>query len=244
MLRFLELYFLIFLSYSMIGWCMEVVVKFFEYRRFINRGFLIGPYCPIYGIGALSVTFFLSGYSGRPVLLFVLSLTIATLIEYFASYIMEKVFHARWWDYSNDKFNINGRVCLATMIPFGILSLAVIYLGNPFFKRVYNMLNDKWLLGICIITGAFFAVDFVVSTIILVTFRQERDVCFARDDTEEMSQKVIKEAISKITWGQKRLIIAFPQLKHVGDKLKKNAKRAIDEYNRRIGLIKEKYYNR
>ena len=223
---------------------MEVIVKFVEYTRFVNRGFLIGPYCPIYGMGGLSVTFFLSGYKDKPILLFILSLIFATVIEYSTSYVMEKVFHARWWDYSNDKFNINGRVCLATMIPFGILSLAVIYLMNPFFIKIYDGFGDRLLFCICLFSGIAFLCDFVISTIILVTFRNERDTFFAKDDTEEMSQKVIKEAMAKITWGQRRLIIAFPQLKHVSDKLKKNAKRAIDEYNKRIGLIKEKYYNR
>lgn len=238
MFRDVGLYFLMALSYSVLGWCMEVVIKFIEYKRFINRGFLIGPYCPIYGLGALIVTLFLGGYKDRPILLFVLSVTLVTLLEYFTSYIMEKVFHARWWDYSNDKFNINGRVCMVTMIFFGILSVAITYVGNPFFIGLYDKLNNNVLFNVCIISGLVVVCDCIISTIILVKFRKDRDVFFAKDDTEEMSQKVIKEAISKITWGQRRLIIAFPNLKHVGDKLKRNAKRAIDEYNKKNRINK------
>lgn len=242
MVRDIELYFLIVISYSVLGWIMEVVVKFVEYKRIINRGFLVGPYCPIYGLGALLVTIFLGGYLDRPVLLFVLGLVVVTSLEYLTSVIMEKVFHARWWDYSNDRFNINGRVCLVTMVFFGILSLGVLYIGNPFFMKLYSSLSDKALFNVCLVCGIILLLDFITSTIILVTFRKDREAFFAEDNTEEMSAKVRKEAISKISWGQKRLIIAFPNLKHVGDKLKKNAKWAIDEYNRKIESVKEKYY--
>lgn len=236
-------YFLLFFSYAVLGWCMEVIVKFIEYKRFVNRGFLIGPYCPIYGMGALTLTFLLNDYKSNPVLLFLLGTLIASVIEYVTSWLMEKIFNARWWDYSNDRFNINGRVCLATMIPFGLLGLLILYVLNPIFMNVYSKLSYFSRINICAGVGILFMIDMVVSTVILFTFRNDSKKFFSKDNTEEMSYKV-KEVLSKLTWGQKRLIIAFPHLKHVGNKLKENAKGAIDRYNKVIDAIKDRYYNR
>ena len=128
-----EVYVLLFFTYAIIGWVMEVTVKYIQYKRFINRGFLIGPYLPIYGAGGILITLFLKRYLNDPIALFVFGMIICTILEYITSFVMEKLFHARWWDYSNKKFNINGRVCLGTMIPFGLLGLLIMYVLNPFF---------------------------------------------------------------------------------------------------------------
>ena len=114
-------YFLLFFFCSMLGWLMEVTCKLFQFHRFINRGFLIGPYCPIYGFGAVFVTLLLSGFSDHPIAVFLLAMLVCGTLEYVTSYVMEKLFHARWWDYSQRKFNLNGRVCANTLIPFGLL---------------------------------------------------------------------------------------------------------------------------
>ena len=150
LLHTLEIYLLLFVTYAILGWCMEVIVKFVEYKRFINRGFLIGPYCPIYGMGAVSMTLCLGGFKSNPVAVFVLGLVVASFLEYLTSWSMEKIFHARWWDYSQDKFNIHGRICLVTMIPFGLLGLLLLYVLNPFFTKLYESFSDNTLLGLCI----------------------------------------------------------------------------------------------
>ena len=140
MLHTIEIYFLLFISYAFLGWCMEVTCKFIQYKKFINRGFLIGPYCPIYGWGALAITILLKRYMEDPLVLFVMSTIICSIIEYLTSYFMEKKYHARWWDYSNKKFNINGRICLETLIPFGILGVAIMYGTNPILFKSYNQI--------------------------------------------------------------------------------------------------------
>ena len=116
----LKVYFLLFIIYAVIGWCMEVICKLIQYKKFVDRGFLIGPYCPIYGVGALLITFFLNKYVQDPVVLFVMAVVVCGILEYLTSYFMEKIYHARWWDYSSKKFNINGRICLSNLIAFGI----------------------------------------------------------------------------------------------------------------------------
>lgn len=97
----LKVYFLLFIIYAVIGWCMEVICKLIQYKKFVDRGFLIGPYCPIYGVGALLITFFLNKYVQDPVVLFVMAVVVCGILEYLTSYFMEKIYHARWWDYSS-----------------------------------------------------------------------------------------------------------------------------------------------
>ena len=101
-------YFLLFLIYAVLGWCCEVVVAFYNHKKFINRGFLIGPYCPIYGIGVLLIISLLEDFTDSWLALFVLAMVLCMVLEYITSYLMEKIFNARWWDYSSKKFNING----------------------------------------------------------------------------------------------------------------------------------------
>ena len=121
-------YFLYFIIYSFIGWLMEVICKLFEYKRFINRGFLIGPICPIYGFGVLFIILLIGNDRNDILSVFLKAILICSVLEYLTSYFMEKLFKARWWDYSDKKFNIAGRICLENALSFGIGALAVIYI--------------------------------------------------------------------------------------------------------------------
>ena len=104
---------LLFFMYSFAGWCMEVVLKYIQYHRFINRGFLTGPICPIYGTGALLITAAIDGlsrYESAYGTTFAISFVLCGAVEYLTSYFLEKRFHARWWDYSGKPMNLHGRV--------------------------------------------------------------------------------------------------------------------------------------
>ena len=125
--------FILFIIYSFIGWLIEVVYTYLHYHKLSNRGFLIGPICPIYGIGGLLLIVLLSKYINDPISIFLMSIVLFAILEYLVSFLMEKIFHARWWNYSDRKFNINGRVCLETIIPFGVLGLITMYFIHPFF---------------------------------------------------------------------------------------------------------------
>ncbi|HHY52695.1 MAG TPA: putative ABC transporter permease, partial [Clostridiales bacterium] len=108
-MRMVETYFLWFVFYSILGWVYETILCSTLEKRFINRGFLNGPYCPIYGFGALIVIVTLRSVE-NVVLLFLMAAVLTSTLEYITSWGMEKLFHARWWDYSHKKWNINGRV--------------------------------------------------------------------------------------------------------------------------------------
>ena len=135
-------YFLVFIIYSFLGWVMEVFGKFIEKHRFINRGFLIGPVCSIYGFGCIFMYFLLDKYKNNLFILFIAAIFVCSILEYFTSYFMEKIFKTRWWDYTRRKFNINGRICLETMIPFGIDNIVSSVIIFNFRDTIKNIEKD------------------------------------------------------------------------------------------------------
>lgn len=230
MLHTIEIYFLLFISYAFLGWCMEVTCKFVQYKKFINRGFLIGPYCPIYGWGALAITILLKRYMEDPLVLFVMSTIICSIIEYLTSYFMEKKYHARWWDYSNKKFNINGRICLETLIPFGILGVAIMYGTNPILFKLYNQIPQLVINILTVILFIGFIVDNIISSNIISSINVEENKLI-KDNTEEITEK-IKQVLRQKSWLHRRLINAYPGLKDIKVKIKK-VEQKIDERRKR-----------
>ncbi len=214
MLHTIEIYFLLFLIYAFLGWCMEVTCKLIQFKRFINRGFLVGPYCPIYGWGALAITLLLQRYTNDIIVLFVMAVIVCSFIEYFTSYFMEKKYHARWWDYSNKKFNINGRICLDTMIPFGILGVFIMYVSNPFFIDIYNNIPEIWLHIIAGILFTLYIIDNIVSSRIISSIHVEEEKI--ADNTEEITNEIatkIKQLLKQKSWLHRRLVNAYPNFK-------------------------------
>lgn len=230
MLHTIEIYFLLFISYAFLGWCMEVTCKFIQYKKFINRGFLIGPYCPIYGWGALAITILLKRYMEDPLVLFVMSTLICSIIEYLTSYFMEKKYHARWWDYRNKKFNINGRICLETLIPFGILGVAIMYGTNPILFKLYNQIPQLVINILTVILFIGFIVDNIISSNIISSINVEGNKLI-KDNTEEITEK-IKQVLRQKSWLHRRLINAYPGLKDIKVKIKK-VEQKIDERRKR-----------
>jgi uncharacterized membrane protein len=210
---------MLFISYSFLGWCIEVILKFIQYKRFINRGFLIGPWLPIYGWGALLITILLQKYSNDPIALFALGMIICAILEYFTSYLLEKIFKARWWDYSTKKFNINGRVCLETMIPFGLCGLLIIYYTNPFFLYIYSLLNDNVLKIICLIILIIFIIDNVLSFNLLFLIRKDTKL-LEKDNTEELFN--IRKKIKSKELLLRRLLNAFPSFSIITNLIEKS----------------------
>ena len=210
-------YFIIFIIYSFIGWSIEVIGKLIEKHRFINRGFLIGPICPIYGFGCLAIILLLSKYKSDPIILFFMAIIICSILEYLTSYIMEKMFHVRWWDYTRRKFNINGRICAETMIPFGILGCFVLYIVNPFFNSILSKIPVMNLNVIALIIFLIYLIDNILSLTIMFGFKGTLKT-IEKDGTEEITKKV-KEVLLKRNFLYKRLIKAFPNIKNKNERL-------------------------
>ena len=121
-MHILEL-FLHFVFYSFLGWVAETIYCSLLQGKFVYRGFLSGPVCPIYGFGAIFVITLLQPFKENILMLFLMGVVITSTLEYITSYLLEVIFHMKWWDYSKRKFNINGRVCAWNSSLFGILSV-------------------------------------------------------------------------------------------------------------------------
>ncbi len=186
----------LFLVYSFIGWVMETCYCWICTKKFVNRGFLIGPVLPIYGTGGVLVYVLLKRYLDMPLVLFIMSIIICSLLEYFTSYYMEKLFKTRWWDYSNRKFNINGRVCLFNMICFGILSLVIMYGVNPFLLDTIHKIDPMVLKTVVSILMTIFLIDLGISTKIIYNFKGISKNILT-DATEEVNKKVKEVILSK-----------------------------------------------
>lgn len=161
-MKTIETWFLWLMIYSIIGWVYESTICSIGHRKLINRGFLNGPYCPIYGTGAVLVLFVL-GRIQNPVLLFFAGAVVTCSLEYLTSWLMEKLFHARWWDYSKRKFNIGGRVCLIGAVVFGAFSVVLVLVLHPFVKSLTDRLTDAALNWICAILFVGIVSDLVVT---------------------------------------------------------------------------------
>ena len=210
MIREIEMYIMLFFIYSLAGWLIEMIPATIREKKFVDRGFLVGPYCPIYGCGVILITLLLQKYADDVVVTFFLSVIICGTLEYLTSYIMEKIFKARWWDYSNNKFNINGRICLETLVPFGIGGVLVLFVFNPFLEKIINLIPD---LALNIVTGVLcvlFLIDCIVSFKIILNLKEMTKEL--KYNTAEISDKVKRIILNKLG-PYKRLVNAFPRVK-------------------------------
>lgn len=186
----------LFLIYSFMGWVMESTYCFITTKKFVNRGFLIGPVVPIYGTGGILIYVLLKKYLDGPIVLFVMSMVICTILEYFTSYYMEKIFKTRWWDYSDRKFNLNGRVCLFNTLCFGILSIVIMYYLNPLLISMLESIDIMLLKVITSILMIIFLIDIGLSTKIIYSFKGISKNILS-DATEEVNKKVKEVIMSK-----------------------------------------------
>lgn len=161
-----------FFIYCILGWCCEEVYCYLLSKKWVNRGFLYGPYLPVYGFGAMAVVLMLEPFLAYPVLIFILGLIVCSAIEYVGHWGLEKIFQIKLWDYSTYRFNIKGRVCLRNSILFGICSLVVMYVINvPLLKVVFS-LNDYVAYSLSSAIFFLMLVDMILSVMKLNAFKK------------------------------------------------------------------------
>lgn len=131
---------LYFIIYSVLGWCAEVVFAAIRHGKFVNRGMLKGPYCPIYGFGMITVIICLSPFTDSWLLLFVLSAVLTSLLELITGFVLDKIFHQKWWDYSNMRFNIGGYICPLFSLLWGAACVLIMKLVQPFFAFLCRLI--------------------------------------------------------------------------------------------------------
>ncbi len=190
---------------------MEVLCKVVQVRRFVNRGFLIGPICPIYGFGVLGILLLIGKTPGDILSVFLKSILICSALEYFTSYIMEKLFKARWWDYSKNKFNINGRICLETMLPFGLLGTVIVYFVNPFLSHIIEKIPSFVRLILAIIIFIVYLIDNIISFNVLNKIKSE--IKRHKVDSSEIIRKKVMKWLEENTVLYRHIKNAYPKFK-------------------------------
>lgn len=154
-----------FIVYSIAGWILESIYKSILEKKPINSGFMFGPYCPIYGFGAIIMIALLQNIKSDITLLFIVSFVVLTLWEYVVGVILEKVYHTKYWDYSNNRININGRVCLLNSVYWGILGVVFTHVVHPQVAKLTLLIPSNTLFYIDLIIGLIMIVDATISGI-------------------------------------------------------------------------------
>ena len=204
---------LLFFAYAFLGWCIEVTLKFFQFHRFINRGFLTGPWLPIYGSGAALITVVIKGLSPLEFSVgttFAVSFLLCGFLEYMTSYVLEKRFHARWWDYSQKPMNLHGRVWIGNLILFGLGGVLIVVLINPLLLRLSGHMSLTLREILAFSLSALFIADYVMSHFVLKLVKVSVERSEA-DNTEAISKEV-RLLLSDRSVFHRRFAEAYPEV--------------------------------
>ena len=204
---------LLFFAYAFLGWCIEVTLKYFQFHRFINRGFLTGPWLPIYGSGAALITIAVKGLSPLESSVgttFMVSFILCGVVEYMTSFVLEKRFHARWWDYSQKPMNLHGRVWIGNLILFGLGGVLIVEMINPLLLRLSGHLSFILRETLAIILSSIFTADYVMSHFVLKLVKTGVENSEA-DDTEAIN-KEIRLLLNDRSFFHRRFAEAYPEV--------------------------------
>ncbi len=155
--------FINFFLYSFIGWCAEVAFAALKERKFVNRGFLNGPLCPVYGLGVTAVVMLMHPFKEQLFLLYILSAILVTVLEWLTGFLLEVLFHHKWWDYSGMPLNLNGYVCLPFSLLWGAACVFIVKILHPLIFKAYSFI-PLWIgIVILIICGIELVADLCVT---------------------------------------------------------------------------------
>ena len=152
-----------FFVYGVLGWCVEVAFAAVKEGRFVNRGFLNGPICPIYGVGVTVVVYFLTPYKDNLILLYALSTVLVTVLEGITGYLMDKIFHHKWWDYTNQPLNIGGYVCLIFSLVWGVACVLIVRVIHPVIHKILTFIPHTLGLVMLVVLEVCIFVDLYVT---------------------------------------------------------------------------------
>lgn len=174
------------LIFSFMGWIWESIYVSVMEKRIVNRGYVTGPLCTIYGVGGVFMTLTLRPFCNNYIMLFLLAMVFTTTLEYVTATVMEALFHTSWWDYTMEKFNFKGRICLKSSLAWGFVSLLLFNIILPFTNKVIGLFTEKVGHIIIMAAAGLYAVDFVMATIAAVDVsKQLARMDALLDDIEE-----------------------------------------------------------
>ena len=258
--------FLIFILFSFIGWICEVIyVGVTSAHKFVNRGFLHGPLCPVYGFGGVVILMLPPSLYATWIPLFFASMILCTIVEYFVSWLMEKLFHTRWWDYSHYKIQLNGRICLLNSILFGFLGVVVIHFVYPLMIDLLNSLGQTLINISGMIILAVLSVDIFFTVRKLVDFANVmkklkefgetlnshygQEEWFKKGSFMEMINSVIERAENRTEEFSQKILEKIDKVQNlhlpsVEPFLKKFPSIKSTKYKEELNMIKEKFHQK
>ena len=240
---------LLFFAYAFLGWCIEVTLKYFQFHRFINRGFLTGPWLPIYGSGAALITIAVKGLSPLESSIgttFIISFILCGTIEYMTSFVLEKRFHARWWDYSQKPMNLHGRIWIGNLILFGLGGVLIVELFNPLLSHLSEHMSFRLREILAIVLSCIFAADYVMSHFVLKLVKTGVESSEA-DDTEAINKEIdlllrdrsffhrrFAEAYPEVIYRTERIAARLEAIKAETERLRLEAEQHVAEVKHEV----------
>ena len=202
-----------FIIYSFFGWCLESVYKTIIFKKVTNSGFLYGPFCPMYGIGAVMMIA-ASNLSDNILVIFLLGFFIFTLWEYLVAVVLEKLFKTKYWDYSHLKFNFQGRICLKNSIYWGILGVLLVFVIQPVVENLTNAIPENVLFYLNIAICLIIFVDAIVTIVKKMVIDKKIRKLFEIGDTSAILDLKLKQDLLKIKIYKRiiKLRKAFPEM--------------------------------
>lgn len=233
---------LYFFVYGFLGWCLEVAFAGVKERRFVNRGFLNGPICPIYGIGVSVVVQFLGGVQDSLVVLYLCSMVLVTALEWLTGFVLDKLFHHKWWDYSNRPLNLGGYVCLLFSMLWGAACVAIVKLVHPLVHRALAFLPPAAGWGILAVLVVALGVDLYVTVSDILKLnrylaRMDEVAKELRRISDEIGENIYGEVIEVMEWKEE----AEERMKERTEKLRARGAGISAEAREEIRLLRVRY---
>lgn len=225
----------IFLVYAFLGWCAEVAFAAVHKGKFVNRGFLNGPVCPIYGVGMLVVVTLLWGLRSNLVLLFLGSAGLTTALEFATGWVLEKFFHDKWWDYSDKPFNVKGYICLEFTILWGLAAAFIVGAVHPFVFMLIK--KTPFVLGIILMSVflAVFITDLVITVVALARLPKKLNALLEAEKalnalSDKIGENISETAINAKAKGGELVEESRPKI----EELKAEYEKKAAEYKRQF----------
>lgn len=225
----MQLYYwiLYFFVYGVLGWCTEVAYAAVKEGKFVNRGFLNGPICPVYGIGVGVVVQFLMPLRGQFIILYIASTILVTIIEGLTGFILDKLFHHRWWDYSNIPLNIGGYVCLLFSLIWGVACVFIVQIVHPVIHKGLSLIPFYLGVVLIVVLGIVMFADLYVTASTILKFNKrletmDKIAAELHDISDKMGENIYENVMNGIELrdeSKKRLEVATEELKQAKERL-------------------------
>lgn len=238
MMDFILEYLWFFIIYAFLGWCVEVAFHVVTSGKFVNRGFLNGPVCPIYGFGMIILVFCLQSLSENFFLLFLGAFFLTSTLEFITGFVLEKVFNDKWWDYNNMPFNIKGYICLSFSIIWGLAGVFMIDIIHPSIAKFVSILDNKIGNTILIFIIAYFITDFIITILGIMEIKKYMRI---REEIAEKLRSYSEDVGENIYKGMTLAIKTKDTMKNKLAEQKVDFEDALDERKIYIEELRAKY---